>query len=271
VTNEERDIITSFIERVSGAARPASIAGSVPTTVTALPPIDLEADRLIGDLFARYPEARYRLTQTAFVQEHALAEAQSRISQLQAQLQQAQAAQQAQAPQSGGGFFHNLFGGGAQQAPPAYQPYQPQPQYAPQYPQGPGMFQRSGSGFLGSALTTAAGVAGGMIAGNALMNLFEGPREGFGGGGFGGGGFGGGGFGGDPASPWSSAVPDAQVTGSAWDNQVENSAPGGWDQGGGDSSVQPDTSGGGWDQADNSGGGGWDDGGSGGGDNSGGF
>ena len=54
------------------------------------------------------------------------------------------------------------------------------------------MFQRPGSGFLGSALTTAAGVAGGVIAGNALMDLFSGGRGGFGGGGFGGGGFGGG-------------------------------------------------------------------------------
>ena len=54
------------------------------------------------------------------------------------------------------------------------------------------MFQRQGSGFLGSALTTAAGVAGGVVAGNALMNMFSG-HEGGGGGMFGtGGGFGGG-------------------------------------------------------------------------------
>ena len=38
------------------------------------------------------------------------------------------------------------------------------------------MFQRSGSGFLGSALTTAAGVAGGLVAGNALMSLFSGSH-----------------------------------------------------------------------------------------------
>ena len=34
--------------------------------------------------------------------------------------------------------------------------------------------QRGGSGFLGSALTTAAGVAGGMVVGNALMGAFSG-------------------------------------------------------------------------------------------------
>lgn len=38
----------------------------------------------------------------------------------------------------------------------------------------PGMFPRSGSGFLGSALTTAAGVAGGMMAADALEGLFSG-------------------------------------------------------------------------------------------------
>jgi len=35
------------------------------------------------------------------------------------------------------------------------------------------MLQRGGSGFLGSALTTAAGVAGGLVVGNALMDLFS--------------------------------------------------------------------------------------------------
>ncbi len=43
------------------------------------------------------------------------------------------------------------------------------------------MFQPQGSGFLGGALRTAAGVAGGVVAGQALMSLFEGNR----GGGFG--------------------------------------------------------------------------------------
>ena len=40
--------------------------------------VDSEADALIGEMFNRYPEARYRLTQLAFVQEHALAEASNR-------------------------------------------------------------------------------------------------------------------------------------------------------------------------------------------------
>jgi hypothetical protein len=38
--------------------------------------------------------------------------------------------------------------------------------------------QRGGSGFLGGALATAAGVAGGMVAGNALMGMFSGGHGG---------------------------------------------------------------------------------------------
>jgi hypothetical protein len=193
MTNEERDIITQFIERVGGA-KPPSGFGSVPGTQPALPPVDRDADALIGDLFSRYPEARYRLTQTAFVQEHALIEAQNRIKRLEWELEQArqqlQAAQSAPQRSSGGGFLSGLFGGGATGRPGVPPqgglgqpgaPAQwnqgaapPPPQYPPGYQPPQQMFQRQGSGFLGSALTTAAGVAGGMVAGNALMNLFSG-------------------------------------------------------------------------------------------------
>ena len=178
MTNEERDIITRFIERVGGASTGGLGSGS--GAASALPPIDKEADALIGELLAKYPEARYRLTQTAFVQEHALAEAQNRIKRLEWELEQTkQSAQQAQQQQPrSGGFLSGLFGGGQQQAPQTGQgPWnQPGPQYGqasappppPQYAPGyqPGLFQRSGSGFLGSALTTAAGVAGGAGAGH---------------------------------------------------------------------------------------------------------
>jgi uncharacterized protein len=294
MTNEERDIITQFIARVGGAqAAQPSFGGSVPATTTpALPPVDPEADRFIGDLFTRYPEARYRITQLAFVQEHALTEAQNRLQRMEWELQQArQQPQQAvpqQQPAGGGGFFSGLFGGGSrptaapppqqggapvwnQGAPqPQYQyqqaPPPPQPQYAPSYQ--PGMFQRQGSGFLGSALTTAAGVAGGVIAGNALMDLFSGGR----GGGFGGG-FGGGGGGNttiieENNNPWGGAAGNqGYVDQGTWDTSG-GGAPGGnpgyvdngtWDTtGGGDQQ-------GSWtDNSNNDAG--WDTGGGGGGD-----
>jgi len=239
MTDEERDIITRFIQRVSGAVPP----GGPGTAAPQLPPIDREADGLIGDLFVRYPETRYRLTQTAFVQEAAVTEAQNRIKRLEWELDQtrqalataqrqiqAQAAQPVPppappAPVQRSSFFSGVFGGaqpeparpqaptppanmapaaapnpwgqapgyGAppqqayappqayQQAPPGYGQAAPPPGYA-QAPQAPGMFQRPGTGFLGSALTTAAGVAGGMVVGNALTDMFSGHHGGFGGG-----------------------------------------------------------------------------------------
>jgi hypothetical protein len=270
MTNEERDIISQFIARVGGSQAQPSFGGSVPATATqALPPVDAEADRLISDLFSRYPEARYRITQLAFVQEHALAEAQNRLQRMEWELQQAQQrAQQAQQQQTqqGGGFFSGLFGGGSRSAPPPQQQgapmwnqggpqqgYQqaPPPQYAPSYQ--PGMFQRPGSGFLGSALTTAAGVAGGVVAGNALMNLFSGSH--------------GGGFGGGGNSPWGGGTSADQgyVDQGTWtDNSggvqtdpgyVDN---GSWDTSSSDqsSSLNDNSGDAGW---DNSGGGSTDD------------
>lgn len=196
MNNEERDLITKFFARVSGH-QPAPGGGSVPAT---LPPIDPEANNLIQDNLKQYPEAAYRITQMAVVQEAALAEAQNRIRQLEWEVQQARAAsQQSSQQQSGGGFFKSLFGGGAaqpqQSAPPpgwGQQQAYGQPQVPPQQPQGyppspamyppgyqRGMFARQGSGFLGSALTTAAGVAGGMMVGNALSGLFGGHHDTF--------------------------------------------------------------------------------------------
>lgn len=215
MTNEEHDLITQFVSRVGGPGAAGGFAGSVPSGGGAnLPPVDRDADALIGDLFTRFPDARYRITQVAFVQEHALANAQQQIVQLTQALQQArQGTQQGQpqqgaspwgnagqqAPQQGGGFFNRLFGAGGQPggAPQQQQPQYQQPQYQqPQYaPQGGGMMQPQGSGFLGGALRTAAGVAGGVVAADALMGLFS--NHGGGGGGM----FGGGGFGGNAGMP----------------------------------------------------------------------
>ncbi len=292
MTNEERDLITRFVERVAGGAGTGSGAGA--GAGQPLPPIDPEADRLIADLFARNPEARYRITQMAFLQEHALVEAQNRINRLQWELQQ----RQAPAPGPGGspwgagappaqprGFLSGLFGGGqAPPPPPPQQQYAP-PQYAPpppQYPPGynPGLFQSQGPGFFGSALRTAAGVAGGVLAADALMNLFS-PHQAVAGG-----------LGGVPqaaenvpasfANPWGADAGDSggalkdpvetdkfsgppQVDQSAWTPAPDQG--GGWQQG--DSGGWQDASdqgaadqaasdqGGGWDQAADDGGGDW--------------
>lgn len=287
MTNEERDLITQFVARVGGTQAPAAAPGAM----APLPPVDHDADALIADLFTRYPEARYRVTQLAYVSEHALVEAQNRINRLQWELQNLQRQRQAPPAQGGSpwgaaagaaaeaaaaqpqqrGFFSSLFGGG-QQAPQGQPPYA-QPQYAapppPQYPPNynPGAFQQQGSGFLGGALRTAAGVAGGVVAADALMSLFSGNHGGgFGGGGFGGGGFGGG-FGGQPevieynttnineggGGPWGGApTADPDVGGyppppppdqSAWATPPDQGAD--WR----DADPGPSDQGGGWDQA----------------------
>ena len=263
MTNEERDLIDKFVARVGGAAS-GGFSGSVPASQPALAPIDPEADRYIAQQFQTHPEARYRITQMAVVQEAALAEAANRIQRLQSELeatrQQAQQAQQG-AGQSRG-FLGSLFGGGnsqpmqARPAPGVWNQGAPQQQYAQPSavpaPPGvqPGMFQRSGSGFLGSALSTAAGVAGGVVAGNVLMDMFSGHGGGMGGGMFGGGG----GFAGGMPMPSETTVIN---------NYGDAAQGGGWDnasQGGGsvdpawDNSAQGDSGGGSWD--DNSGGGG---------------
>ncbi len=200
MTNEEQDLIARFIGRVAGQPQSGGFMaapGSVPQAQPPLPPIDAEADAFIAQQFQQYPQARYRITQTALVQEAAFAEAQNRIRRLEWELEQTrQQMQQQPAPQQSRGIFGGMFGGGQQNQ--GYQrPFQPsspppQPQYPPNYQ--PGMFQQGGgSSFLGSALTTAAGVAGGMVVGNALMNAFSGHGGGMGGGMAGGGMFGGGG------------------------------------------------------------------------------
>ena len=170
MTNEERDLISRFIARVAGSPQGSGFMagpGSVPQSQPALPPVDKEADAFIAQQFQQYPEAKYRITQTALVQEAAFAEVQNRIRRLEWELEQTQQAMQQQgqhsqqqAPQQKG-FFGSLFGGGQQQPQqqngygrpgfgqqggqqfqPTSQP--PQPQYPPNYR--PGMFGGGGGG-----------------------------------------------------------------------------------------------------------------------------
>ncbi len=239
MNDDERRIISQFVERIAGASPAAPAPGpwggsSVPATQSrpTLPPVDREADTLIADLFARYPEARYRITQTAFVQEAALVEAQNRIRQLEWEVQNAHAqAQAAQQPRSGG-LFGGMFGGGGASRPQPQMTPPPQPVYPPGH--NPGMLQqRGGSGFLGTALTTAAGVAGGMVLGNMLMNSFSGSggaaaaaSDPTGGGAFG-----------------QEAVPAS----SPWTDPGAAAADQGWGSGGQDHAATQDATGGGYD------------------------
>lgn len=262
MTDDERRIISDFVTRVAGANAGAAAPsagpwggmgrGSVPQSTPPLPPVDREADALIGDLFTRYPEARYRLTQTAFVQEHALVQAQNRIQELEWQLENTQ--RQAQAAQQPRGMFGGMFGGGPQR--PVPMTPQPQPIAPPagynamqQAPQG----AAGGGGFLRTAAMTAAGVAGGLVLGNMLMGAFSGGGAAHAATATGGG------FGQEAVptsgSPWSD--PGAAAAAQGWGDAPAEPAASSW--GGNDASGGYDDRQFGGDSGGDAGGGGYDD------------
>ncbi len=140
------------------------------------PPRDAEAEDFIRKNIGNRPDALYLMTQTVLIQNMALEQAHQHIQQLQ---QQAGAG----VVPSGGSFL-----GGRQAAPPpGYGPPQggyPPPGYGPGPGYGPPPPQGGGSSFLRSAATTAAGVAGGMLAFQGVEALLGGlTHGGFGGGG----------------------------------------------------------------------------------------
>lgn len=181
MTPQEREVIDGIFERLKPAATQ---------------PRDPEAERHIVELLRQQPYATYVLAQQVFVQEQALNNLNRESDELKQRL--ADAERKAAEPPPATGFLSGLFGGGAAakpQAPAApqggpwggqprmgMQPQAPQPMMAAPQQGGPWGGQAAaapaaggGSGFLGTALTTAAGVAGGMVVGNMLMNAFKGP------------------------------------------------------------------------------------------------
>jgi uncharacterized protein len=180
MNDQERQVISDIFRRLEQVADQ---------------PRDPEAERFIAEKLRQQPYAPYAMAQAVFVQEQALANLQAENEHLRAELDQA-----SRRPHQGG-FLSSIFGGGASRPPgPAYNtpparqaspwgsPQQhPQQHYgAPQGgmmggapgPWGGGMMQRGGGGgFLGTALSTAAGVAGGMMIANALTNAFGGDNN----------------------------------------------------------------------------------------------
>jgi len=183
MTPQERQVLADLFERIRSAA-------------TA--PRDAEAEAFIAEAVRAQPYAPYLLAQTALVQQHALDAAAQRIQELEAKATQ---------PTQDSGFLGNLgrslFGGGQPAPRPGYDagayqratappPAAPAaPAYAP--PVGPWGAPPAAArgGFLASAMTTATGVAGGLLAANAIESLLGGGRGGLFGG-YGGAGFGGG-------------------------------------------------------------------------------
>ncbi|WP_434745197.1 DUF2076 domain-containing protein [Candidatus Pantoea rara] len=140
---------------------------------------DAAAEQLINQHLQTQPGAPYYMAQAILIQEAALKKLNEKVSALESQVAQMQ--QQQQPAQSSGGFLSGLFGSGSRQQPPAQQqqqqqqspwnsaPQQPaQQQYAPAQAPAP-----RGTGFLGGALQTAVGVAGGVVMADMLTSMFH--------------------------------------------------------------------------------------------------
>ena len=163
-------------------------------------PKDQEALQKINSRVSAQPTAPYLLVQAVLVQEHALANAQARIADLERQ----RAAQPQPVQGSGGSFLSGVtqfFTGKTpsqstsvppplpqqpQQVPQQYQPVNVPTQSVPPppvnypYPATVNLPPNSGGSFLKTALTTAAGVAGGAVLFQGIENLIghrAGPFE----------------------------------------------------------------------------------------------
>ncbi|NNB29549.1 DUF2076 domain-containing protein [Pseudomonas fragi] len=171
MNSEEQTLIDGLFTRLQQAE-----AGSAPR--------DAQAQARINEHLARQPAATYYMAQALLVQEAALKQLDQQNRQLQAELAQAKAPQAA-AP-TGGSFLSGLFGSGAS-APaqaPAAAPSQPPgsggwrdgpavPAQAAPAPQAAPAAPAMGGGFLGGALKTAAGVAGGVMLAQGISSLFH--------------------------------------------------------------------------------------------------
>jgi len=160
-------------------------------------PREAQAEALINEHIARQPAAPYYMAQAIIVQENAIQQLDSRVKELEAQIETLKRSQNSAPQQSSGGFLSGLFGGRSQPQPQQAQPATAQPARSgwhepaagqgggfgqpARFAQQPGFGQRGahapqGGGFLSGALQTAAGVAGGMVLGNMLMDMFQGDE-----------------------------------------------------------------------------------------------
>jgi hypothetical protein len=181
VTPEERQLLTTLAERIR----------STPPQQQ-----DAEAAQLLQQLVSQRPDAVYILAQTVLMQDFALRNAQAQIEDLQRQMNW----QQQPSERSSGSFLGGGQGSGQQYQPnlgsgsvPSVNPwarrpagdYPPPPEPGnPGYgPIGPVMQPSQTSGFLRSAASTAAGVAGGALLFQGINSLFSGHHSGLLGGG----------------------------------------------------------------------------------------
>ncbi|MFG6076231.1 DUF2076 domain-containing protein [Erwinia sp. OPT-41] len=157
-----------------------SLFGRLKQAETQSGPRDAAAEKLIQQQLQQQPGAPYYMAQAILIQEAALKQLNNRVSELEAKLA-------AQPQQSSGGFLSGLFGGGRQQQQQQQSYNAPQQQSAwgnaPQQQQQPWNNAQqpysapaapsAGRGFLGGALQTAVGVAGGVVMADMLTSMFH--------------------------------------------------------------------------------------------------
>lgn len=243
MTPQERELIEGLFQRLKAADTPNK---------------DREAEDLIAKRVAEQPAAPYLLVQTVLVQEHALNAAQARMAQLEKETEALKA--HASAAPSGGStsFLGGLLGGrwnqGGTAQPSATPARTSVPVTAPAgaapagpaapmagSPYAPAAAAPASGGFLHSALTTAAGVAGGALLADGLSSLLfhrPGPFAPYVGAGWGGG------YGGSPWGGGGGNIYETNVynyDGDRRDDQnaidTSNTDPG-YDPGGNDPNVR---------------------------------
>lgn len=148
---EERQLITNVFEQI----------GRLPDAGK-----DLDAEQLIRESIVRMPDAPYRLVQSVLVQQQEMHRLEERVRDLE------WAAQLPRASRDGVSFLAPspaaASGSSVPQVGSRYRP-EPEDERPPPAPQAPG--------FLTSALTTATGVAGGMLLTDGLRKIFGGGGQ----------------------------------------------------------------------------------------------
>lgn len=151
--SEEQRLIESLFSRLKQAQAQSG-------------PRDAAADQLIKTQLQQQPDAPYYMAQSILIQEAAMKKLNDRVNELQNQLAQ----QQQQPQQSSGSFLSGLFGGGQSHSSQQQQQQQQWNNSAPQQAAAPAA---RGTGFLGGALQTAVGVAGGVVMADMLTSMFH--------------------------------------------------------------------------------------------------
>ncbi|WLH45568.1 DUF2076 domain-containing protein [Pseudomonas beijingensis] len=187
MNSEEQTLIDGLFSRLQQAEKDSA-------------PRDAQAEARIKEHLASQPAAGYFMAQAILVQEAAIKrldeqnkQLAQQVEQLQVELQQAR--KQAPAPSGGGGFLSSIFGGSPRDsrstsAPassgggwrePAQPSFNAPPQQGFGAPSGnygaPQQQAPAAGSFLGGALKTAAGVAGGVMLAQGISSLFHSNQQ----------------------------------------------------------------------------------------------